>query len=50
MADQRNWLPWLETSAGRYAALLRETPEAWLTRRIEMIDTPGARCPGGACS
>ena len=31
MADQRTWLPWLETSAERYAALLRETPEAWLT-------------------
>ena len=46
MADQRNWLPWLETSAERYAALLRETPEAWLTRRIEMIDTPGATLSG----
>ena len=46
MADQRNWLPWLETSAERYTALLRETPEAWLTRRIEMIDTPGATLSG----
>ena len=32
--------------SGRYAALLRETPEAWLTRRIEMIDTPGATLSG----
>jgi len=40
-ADQRTWLPWLQSSAERFAALLRETPAAWLTRRIEMIDTPG---------
>ena len=45
-ADQRTWLPWLETSAERYATLLRETPEAWLNRRIEMIDTPGATLAG----
>jgi uncharacterized damage-inducible protein DinB len=45
-ADQRTWLPWLEASAERYAALLRETPAAWLTRRIEMIDTPGATLSG----
>ena len=46
MADQRNWLRWLATSAERYVALLRETPEAWLTRRIEMIDTPGGTLSG----
>jgi len=40
-ADQQTWLPWLQSSAERFAALLRETPAAWLTRRIEMIDTPG---------
>jgi len=39
--DQRTWLPWLQSSAERFAALLRETPPQWLTRRIEMIDTPG---------
>ena len=39
------WI-WLEASAERFAALLRETPEAWLTRRIEMIDTPGATLSG----
>jgi uncharacterized damage-inducible protein DinB len=41
-ADQRTWLPWLQSSAERFAGLLRETPAAWLTRRIEMIDTPGS--------
>ena len=40
-ADQRTWLPWLRSSAERFAALLRETPPEWLTRRIDMIDTPG---------
>ena len=41
-ADQRTWLPWLQTSAERFVTLLRDTPEAWLTRRIEMIDSPGS--------
>jgi len=41
-ADQRTWLPWLQSSAERFAALLRDTPDAWLARRIEMIDTPGS--------
>ena len=46
MSDQRNWLPWLEASAERYAALLGEAPPGWLDRRIEMIDTPGATLAG----
>jgi uncharacterized damage-inducible protein DinB len=41
-ADQSTWLPWLQASAERFAALLRDTPAEWLTRRIEMIDTPGS--------
>jgi uncharacterized damage-inducible protein DinB len=45
-ADQRTWLPWLERSAERFGALLRETPQTWLTRRVEMIDTPGATLSG----
>ncbi len=45
-ADQRTWLPWLQRSAERYAALLSETPEAWLNRRVEAIDTPGATLSG----
>ena len=39
---QETWVPWLRTSAERFVTLMRETPAAWLTRRIEMIDTPGA--------
>jgi uncharacterized damage-inducible protein DinB len=40
-ASQRTWGPWLAASADRFVALLRDTPAAWLSRRIEMIDTPG---------
>jgi len=38
---QETWVPWLRASAERFVALMRETPATWLTRRIEMIDTPG---------
>jgi uncharacterized damage-inducible protein DinB len=41
-ADQRTWLPWLRSSADQFAALIRDTPSEWLTRRIEMIDTAGS--------
>ncbi len=40
-ADQRTWLPWLQSSAERFGALIRDTPAEWLARRIEMIDIPG---------
>jgi len=45
-ADQSTWLPWLRTSAERFAALLSETPPGWLNRRVETIDTPGATLSG----
>jgi hypothetical protein len=32
----------LRSSAERFGAGLRDTPDEWLTRRIEMIDTPGS--------
>ena len=44
--DQRTWLPWLQASAARFTSLLGGTPDAWLTRRIEMIDTPGQTLSG----
>ena len=44
--DQRTWLPWLDASARRFGELLRDTPAEWLTRRIEMIDTPGSSLSG----
>ncbi len=39
--DARTWLPWLRSSAARFADLVRDTPTDWLTRKVEMIDTPG---------
>jgi uncharacterized damage-inducible protein DinB len=44
--DQSTWLPWLETSRARFVDRLKDTPPEWLSRRIEMIDTPGARLSG----
>ena len=44
--DSRVWLPWLRTTAERFAARLADTPAEWLTRRVEMIDTPGATLSG----
>jgi uncharacterized damage-inducible protein DinB len=44
--DQAGWLPWLRTSGERFAALLKDTPREWLSRRIEMIDTPGQALSG----
>jgi uncharacterized damage-inducible protein DinB len=44
--DQSTWLPWLRASAERFVALVKDTPGAWLTRRIEMIDTPGQALSG----
>ena len=44
--DQRTWLPWLDASAARFTALLTDTPNDWLARRIEMIDTPGGALSG----
>jgi uncharacterized damage-inducible protein DinB len=41
-ADQRTWLPWLQSSAARYVTMLEDTPVEWLTRRVHMIDTPGS--------
>ena len=44
--DQSTWLPWLSSSAKRFVTLLEDTPPEWLTRRIEMIDTPGGTLSG----
>lgn len=44
--DQRTWLPWLQSTAARFVARLKDTPREWLDRRVEMIDTPGATLAG----
>ena len=43
---QASWLPWLSESAARFSALVEDTPPAWLTRKVEMIDTPGQTLSG----
>jgi len=44
--DQGTWLPWLEASAARFTTLLADTPDDWLGRRVESIDTPGLTLSG----
>ena len=44
--DQAVWLAWLDDSRARFVELLGDTPNEWLTRRIEMIDTPGSTLAG----
>ena len=44
--EQGTWLPWLRESAARFIALVKDTPDDWLSRRIETIDTPGATLSG----
>jgi|SRR5579884_1298901 uncharacterized damage-inducible protein DinB len=39
--DQPAWVPYLERTAAEFRGRLEGTPDAWLTRRIVMIDTPG---------
>jgi uncharacterized damage-inducible protein DinB len=45
-ADQTTWLPWLDRSAERYSTLLANTPDEWLSRRVDTLDTPGATLSG----
>src|SRR4029453_19634304 len=41
-ADQQTWLPWLQASASRFVALMQDTAAEALTRKVEMVDTPGS--------
>ena len=42
MSTRQRWLPVLEESAAQLWSLLAETPDAWLRRKVEMIDSSGA--------
>src|SRR5437870_5934427 len=44
--DRDVWIAWLRETADRFADLLKSTPNEWLTRRVEMIDTPGSTLSG----
>jgi uncharacterized damage-inducible protein DinB len=40
--EQSTWLPGLEASAAEFRRRLDGTPDAWLQRRVAMIDSDGA--------
>lgn len=42
VSRREHWLPSLEESATKLRAGLQDTPDEWLTRKVEMIDTDGA--------
>ena len=42
VSSRERWLPALEASARRLHEALDGTPDAWLSRKVEMIDTEGA--------
>jgi uncharacterized damage-inducible protein DinB len=44
--DPGTWLPWLRESHRRFVGSLQGTPNEWLTRRVDMIDTPGSSLAG----
>lgn len=43
---RESWIPALERSANEFRQKLQSTPNDWLQRRIELIDTPGATLSG----
>jgi uncharacterized damage-inducible protein DinB len=46
LANRADWIAALEQSAVRFHALLDGTPDDWLRRKIEAIDTPGLQLSG----
>ena len=46
MAVQAHWLPALQRSAAMFRERLAGTPNAWLERRVALIDTPDASIAG----
>jgi uncharacterized damage-inducible protein DinB len=44
--NQARWVPLLEESAVAFRERLASTPDAWLNRRVAMIDTPGGTLSG----
>ena len=47
MSDQTNWLPALEESASRFVEMLKDTPNEWLNRKIELIGSEDGRAISG---
>jgi uncharacterized damage-inducible protein DinB len=42
VSSREKWLPALEESAAEFRRLLEATPDAWLERKVAMIDSDGA--------
>lgn len=42
VSTRTRWVPALQHSADELRRLLRDTPDAWLTRKVALIDTDGA--------
>lgn len=46
LTDRASWLAALDQSAATFRSLLAETPDDWLRRKIDAIDTPGLQLSG----
>jgi uncharacterized damage-inducible protein DinB len=46
VSSREKWVPALEASAAEFRRQLEDTPDEWLGRKVEMIDTPGAGLSG----
>ena len=46
VAKQESWVPALQASFEAFKEKIGATPDEWLDRRVDMIDTPGATLPG----
>lgn len=42
VSRREQWVPALEASAAEFRERLSETPDAWLDRRVDMIDSEGS--------
>jgi uncharacterized damage-inducible protein DinB len=42
VASREKWVPVLEQSAADFRAVIAPTPDSWLDRKIEMIDSEGS--------
>jgi uncharacterized damage-inducible protein DinB len=40
--ERSSWVPALEAAAAEFRSRLESTPDAWLQRKVTMIDTEGA--------
>jgi uncharacterized damage-inducible protein DinB len=46
VSTREQWVPALDASFAEFRGKIAGTPDEWLERRVDMIDTPGATLPG----